>query len=206
MPNYQNSKIYKVWSPQTREIYVGSTTQPLSRRMTGHRSKYKMYKAGKHCYVSSFKILEFGDARIELICECPCDNKEQLRAIEGRYIRELNCCNKEIAGRDKKQYYIDNKNHINKRNQKWYINNKEKELAKCKQRYENNKEHILTKQKEYYESKKLLILEKQKKHYEANKDKMNSKVQCECGCFVNKRGISRHKRSAKHQRLMKAKA
>ena len=34
---YQNGKIYKIWSMETDEIYVGSTCQPLHKRMYDHR-------------------------------------------------------------------------------------------------------------------------------------------------------------------------
>jgi len=57
MPNYQNSKIYKVWSPQTDEVYIGSTTQPLSKRMVQHRTDYKTNRSR-----SSANIIKFGDA------------------------------------------------------------------------------------------------------------------------------------------------
>ena len=48
MPNYQNSKIYKLTSPHTNKIYIGSTTQKyLSDRKSGHIRDYKNYGNGK---------------------------------------------------------------------------------------------------------------------------------------------------------------
>ena len=47
--------------------------------------------------------MKYGDVRIELICECPCDNADP-GAVEGKYIREVNCCNKKIEGRTYKQW------------------------------------------------------------------------------------------------------
>ena len=35
---------------------------------------------------------------IELIKEAPCENIEQLRAIEGQYIRELGTLNQRVEG------------------------------------------------------------------------------------------------------------
>jgi hypothetical protein len=32
MPDYKNAKIYKLWSPEGDDIYIGSTTQPLYAR------------------------------------------------------------------------------------------------------------------------------------------------------------------------------
>jgi hypothetical protein len=33
MPDYQKGKIYKLWSPQGNEIYIGSTINPLAKRL-----------------------------------------------------------------------------------------------------------------------------------------------------------------------------
>jgi hypothetical protein len=58
MPNYQNAKIYKLWSPEGDDIYIGSTTQPLFARKAQHK-KYNDCSA---------KILyeKYNDVRIEL--------------------------------------------------------------------------------------------------------------------------------------------
>ena len=59
-----------------------------------------------------------------------------------------------------------------------------------KEWYDDNKEHI-------------------KKYYETNKEKINEYrsqiVTCECGCEVTKRNLSKHKKSKKHQELLKVK-
>ncbi len=41
MPNYQNGKIYKIWSPQGTEdeIYFGSTCDELYKRKSHHKNK-----------------------------------------------------------------------------------------------------------------------------------------------------------------------
>ena len=46
---------------------------------------------------------------IELVVECPVENAEQLRAIEGQYIREMGTLNIRIEGRTKQRYREDNK-------------------------------------------------------------------------------------------------
>ena len=38
---YQDGKIYKTLNSETSDIYVGSTTQKLSKRMTNHRTNFK---------------------------------------------------------------------------------------------------------------------------------------------------------------------
>ena len=48
--NYQNGKIYKITANVNEDegdIYIGSTTQSLSKRMAEHRNNYKRWKHGK---------------------------------------------------------------------------------------------------------------------------------------------------------------
>ncbi len=99
--NYSNAKVYAIRSHQTPDIYIGSTTGRLCARLCGHKGKFKLWKAGKKCdYVSSFKILEYGDAYIELLQDCPCENSEQLLRYEGLQIRAAeHCVNKRVPGR-----------------------------------------------------------------------------------------------------------
>jgi predicted RNA-binding Zn-ribbon protein involved in translation (DUF1610 family) len=62
--------IYKITSPNTDLVYVGKTNRTLGRRFSGHLSNDKRFLAGKRkrrC--TSYKVLEHGDARIELIEE-----------------------------------------------------------------------------------------------------------------------------------------
>ena len=45
--NYDQSKLYKIWSPQGDKIYIGSTTKELlCQRMTAHRKDYTKWKNG----------------------------------------------------------------------------------------------------------------------------------------------------------------
>ena len=131
MPDYKNGKIYKLWSPEGDEIYIGSTTQDLSRRKAKHKRQNN---------VCNSKILfeKYTDVRIELLEECPCDNREQLVKKEGEYIRNNNCINKKIEGRTKKEWYEDNKEKRKESMDNWYENNKER----YKEYYEDNKKHI----------------------------------------------------------------
>jgi predicted GIY-YIG superfamily endonuclease len=82
MSKYQNSKIYKLVSPHTDEIYIGSTTQRLCHRLSGHKSDCKKIKNKS----TSSKLFELGEVKIILIEECPCDNKEQLLKRERHHI------------------------------------------------------------------------------------------------------------------------
>ena len=119
MPNYANAKIYQIISPNHPVPYIGSTTQPLSNRMTCH--KKKGYNT------SSRIVLDAGDAYIELIEEYPCENREQLNRREGEVIRQRECVNRRVAGQTvsewreaNRQSIRDYKNHHRRENPELY--------------------------------------------------------------------------------------
>ena len=143
MPDYKTGKIYCIRSHLTDEVYIGSTTTPLSTRMVGHRTKFKNGSG-----VSSSEILKHGDAYIELIEEFPCDNRDQLNRREGQVIRiTANCVNKRIEGRTPSERYIDNKEAILAQQKIYCANNKERKFNNNKAYYLANKEALLAKQK-----------------------------------------------------------
>ena len=194
MPDYKNGKIYKLWSPQGDEIYIGSTVNTLARRKSLHKSKM-------NC-CSKLLFEKYDDVRIELIEEFPCENKMELNKREGQHMRNNTCINKYIAGRTIKEYHEDNKEKIKQYQKEWYEDNKEKILEKMKEYYEDNKENKKIYDKEYRENNK----EKIKEYREHNKEKIkeykkeynSKKVTCECGCEVRRDWLSKHKRSIKH--------
>ena len=104
---YRNGKIYRIVSNQTYQQYIGSTIQPLKYRLSGHVRDFIRYQRSKQDsshsnsqYISSFEILKFSDAAIQLIEEFPCASKLALETREGYYIRNNpNCVNKVIPGR-----------------------------------------------------------------------------------------------------------
>jgi len=139
MPDYKNGKIYCIRSHLTDEVYIGSTTSPLSTRMVAHRTHFK-----KGIYVSSSEILKHGDAYIELIEDFPCENKEQLNKKEGQVIRATaDCVNKRIEGRTPSERYIDNREAKLAYMKVYNVNNKETTSAYKKAYYQANKERIL---------------------------------------------------------------
>ena len=171
MPDYQKGKIYCIRSHQTDKVYVGSTVQELSMRMCGHRKDFKNYKNGKYCYVTSFDILDYDDAYIELIEDFPSENRNQLEKREGVFIREMECVNKIIVGRDIKEYKEANKDKLSDYFKKRYESNKDKIKEIRKEYQEANKDKIKQRNKEYHEANK----DKKKEYREANKDMINQK-------------------------------
>ena len=127
MNKFQSGKIYKIVDNTTDLIYIGSTCKTLNQRLRGHKSDYKSFQAGKMNFITSFKILENNDYKIELIKNFPCQNKQQLNIAEGFEIKQaktdgLNIVNRNIAGQtvkeSKTQYRQNNINIINEKKKK----------------------------------------------------------------------------------------
>jgi len=85
-------KIYKITSAQTPDVYIGSTKGSLAVRMAGHRRSYSSFLKGERSNMTSFAIVKFQDATIELLQEVPEDvrDDEELRFQQ----EEPNCINK----------------------------------------------------------------------------------------------------------------
>jgi len=181
MTDYKKGLIYTIRSPHTDNIYIGSTCQRLSKRLYAHKSNFRKYKNGATKYITSYKILEFGDAYIELLESYPCNNKIELCKREGEVIREYKniCVNKYIAGKTLKKYYQENKEQV----KQYYQENKEQIKEKKKQYYQENKEQV----KQCYQENK----EKRKQHYHKNKERHY----CECGGHYFLRSKSNHEKT-----------
>ena len=218
MPNYQNGKLYTIRSHQTDKVYVGSTTQVLSVRMGGHRANFKLYNNGGGTnYVSSFELLTYDDAYIELIELYPCNSKTELDRGEGVYIRQMDCVNKNIAGRTPAEYYQDNKEQLTERQKQYYQDNKEQITERHKQYYQDNREQIEERKKQYYQDNREQIKEyrveyrqqnkeKIKQYYQYNREKIaerdNKKFSCECGGKYTHKNKTIHLRTKKHQKYL----
>jgi hypothetical protein len=154
MTTYYESKIYKITSAQTPDIYIGSTTKTLNSRLTGHKMNYRKYLRGKYAYVTSFEIVKYPDCKIELLELCNFDTKEQLRRREGEYILNNECINMRVAGRTRKEtcknYYNNNKDKIKKYKA-------EKFNCLCSGKYTNGTKsrHLKSKKHHIYKNKKI---------------------------------------------------
>jgi hypothetical protein len=92
-------RIYKIVSSECDGVYIGSTTKQLEMRFSCHKSLYKLYVNGKTNYVTSFEIMKFVDAKIELIHEGMFEGKKDLEKFEGETMRTTpNVVNKNVAG------------------------------------------------------------------------------------------------------------
>ena len=169
MVNYQNGKIYTIrCRSDDTLIYVGSTSQTLSQRMTQHRCGCKR-SAG----CSFYKYIidnNWDEWYIELYEMYPCNSKEELGKREGEVIRQIATINKKISGRTQKEYYEEHAEKLKEYQNTYRVVNTDKV-----------KEH----KKEY-----------SKKNAEKISEKKKEKVCCDiCGTFIRKDGLTRHKKS-----------
>ena len=99
MNEYSRAQIYLLKSNHTNDIYIGSTIQGLNVRFTKHKFDYKRYMNGNYHYVSSFEIMKYDDAYIQLLEDFPCNNKKELHRREGELMKKMVCVNRKVEGR-----------------------------------------------------------------------------------------------------------
>ena len=167
--DYKNGKIYKILNNIDDNVYIGSTCQSLSERMSKHRWSIKM---NRHNGAFGDKVRELGIEQfyIELIEEYPCTSREQLLAKEGYHIRQSGTLNKQVAGRTKQEFrklWYENNPDYNRE----YREEHKKEISEqCKIYRETHKDLIYQHGKEYRAANKDSIRESKKQYEEANKD------------------------------------
>jgi hypothetical protein len=190
MVNYQNGKIYKLWSPSNEElIYIGSTTQNLSMRKAGHIASFKRWQNQKSPFMTSFSVLECDDHRIDLIETFPCNSNEELLAREGYWIQNLACLNKYVpSGLSRKEYqtrYLqENKKHKQSYDKEYNLIHKDSISKRGKQYYDKNKDFFSQKNREYREKSK------------------RTKCSCSCGLNFLKSDLRLHIKSKMHQNFV----
>ena len=160
--NYQNGKICCIRKNIDDDIYVGSTTQTLSKRMAKHRGEINCKKSFNYKIYVRMRELGVENFYIELLEEYSCENVEQLRKREGEFIRQIGTLNARIECRSKKeynddfrllrpeyskQYCTDHKETIRKQNKNYYEEHKDEAREYSKQYYIEPK-HNLTQKKE----------------------------------------------------------
>ena len=146
--------IYVIRSHQTEDIYYGSTKQRLSQRIGEHRRNYYRYIEGQYGYTSSYDIVQFDDAYIELVEEVEYENRDVLLAREGFHIRNNKCVNKLITGRTRKEYQEEHKKHIQVIRKKYHEEHKEERNERSKTWRKENKIDVSDYNKQYHEEHK----------------------------------------------------
>jgi len=156
MVNYNNSTVYKLHSYDNDLIYIGSTTQPLAKRLYEHKHKSN---------TCSSKILfeQSDNVIITEIEHVNVSSKTELLKIERRYIENMECVNKNIPLRTNREYTLDNKDKYKQYYKQYILDNKDK-IKEYKKQYDiDNKD----KSKQY----RLDNKDKSKQYRIDNKDK-----------------------------------
>jgi hypothetical protein len=173
MPDYGKGKIYAIRCTDSDDVYIGSTVESLSKRMSGHRRKHN--STPNAC--ASSALIGRGTAYIELVEDFPCERVEQLRKREGEIIRSRVCVNRYIAGRTGEEYREENKEHRDKQKKEYYQANREEIVQKKKEYHEQHKEKHNAYTREYRKKNKEILAKKAKeKRQKQDKEKVNAKA------------------------------
>ena len=174
MPNFSKGKIYKLVSNKSSDVYIGSCLVDLSKRLYGHKSKSN--KA-----VSKSMFVDGAIISIVLIEDCPCENKNQLKARELHFITTLECINKnkpfitdiDIVNRKEwmKLYDDLHKEEKAQRGAEYYKTHKE-QIAQYR---ETNKEQIKATHQAYNETHKEQIAQQKAEYYETHKEEIKQR-------------------------------
>jgi hypothetical protein len=186
-----HGKVYKIVSSETDKVYIGSTIRPLYERLSVHKEKYKLYLKGEQHYVTSFEIVKFSDARIELLHEDLFASKADLHRLEGQYMLSTdNCVNKCIAGRTSKERYLLNAENIKQYQVEYRKQNKEKIN-------EQRRKHREEKADNNKQRKQQLMNDQINSHEEI--EKRSRTIQCPiCKAYLRYGGKARHEKTTKH--------
>jgi hypothetical protein len=207
MPNYANSKIYKLVSFNLPELpYYGSTTQTLCKRKGRHVSDYKANGLKASC--TSRIVIDAGDYEIIWVEDFPCENKDQLRARERYYIENRVCVNKNVPGRTTEEWYQANKVHVKAYQNEWQQANpmyhKEWHQANPmynKEYYHANLVHMKAYQKEWHQANPAYKKDYYKVNGAVQRARQSERIQCTvCNCMTSRGNCAQHQRSAKCKR------
>ena len=201
MPDYAKTVIYKITTGN--DLYIGSTCN-FTRRKNCHKSAIYNDKIKDYNTLLYQTIRENdGEWDIKVVVEFPCNTKqektieeERLRILLGANLNGYKCHTTKEERTEYMRLFS-----LNYRN-----GDKRDEMLKAKKEwYENNKVNIRLQQNEYRANNIELCRQQKKDSYHLNKEKHKEITICDCDCEVRKREITRHKKTAKHIKLMEAK-
>ena len=188
--DYANARIYCIrdHTQNGRIVYIGSTTRAVSQRMADHRQtmrdkpNIKIYQLMAKGGVVNFYA--------ELVCNFPCNNREELLAEEGRHIRMHQTVadggNTLVAGRSQRQNYIENHEVIREKAKENYAENIEAIRQRDRNRYAADKATFAARNleyrqrnaeqlKAYADARKAQRAETNKAYHAAHRDEINAR-------------------------------
>jgi hypothetical protein len=180
--------IYKITSPHTDKMYIGSTRRDLHTRFLQHK------RDGNH--TRSREIICLGDAVIECLEEVDITLVKERERFHIELQREK-CVNYQIPLRTQKDWRDENKDYLYQYHHNLYVDNKTEINARNKKNYYENRDRYLERQRAKWNEVKESMNEKKRLQYQ------NIKViECECGSKCKKKNYKTHLKSNKHQKYL----
>lgn len=201
---YNNSKIYKMVDQVNGYFYIGSTCNPLSKRLYRHKCDAKKHPEQKN--YKYFNEIGFDNVKIVLIEEHYLENREQLIREEDKviqmYLHDEKCLNSIRAfvtpeearakyGEQRKIRYQEHKEEELATNKKYRDLNRDAIIQQKRMAYKNNRTELLEQQKKYY-----------KDHIDEIHERRNKQLLCACGEAYSYSNKKRHERCKKHQAFL----
>jgi hypothetical protein len=204
------AKLYKLYTLEGDETYIGYTFDTLENRISKHYKAYQEYKEDKRKFHDSFSLFEKykDNVFIELIKQF--DNikdKDLLKHKRNEYIKKSN--NKDKVKLTKAQYALEWKEQNKQRLHDYYQIYYKQNLDRIRERYRQrwtcevcninlNKWSRVRHEKTKLHQSLLNNIPIQTK---------NKRITCECGCTIVScpYHINKHKATDKHKRFMELK-
>lgn len=140
-----NGIIYKIYLESDRKtVYIGSSFHTKEYRFNKHKYNYRSYLKGKYDYVTSFELVKYPDAKIDLIKDVKVKNKTELRQIENDFITIYDDLGFTVVNKNKafrtqqdkqKQNVIKSTKYNQQHREEIREKQKEKFICKCGGRY-----------------------------------------------------------------------
>ena len=143
---YNNGKIYKIISPNSSKVYVGSTCNDLHKRLKAHIYSFKCWLKdnSKQTYLKSYELIKLGSVDIILLESVNCSSKEELLNKEKEWIEQLK---EDLINNNNPIRTDDDKKKYARKYMKGYY---ELHNDKFKQYYQLNRDKRLEYQNNYY--------------------------------------------------------
>jgi hypothetical protein len=185
---FEKGQIYKIepLNGAHEDIYIGVTCKSLEQCFQQHKNDYTRYLHGNYHFVTSFHLFDkygFENCKITLLETINTNSTHDMASRKSFYIRTLECVNKCIPLRSKKEYHADNRVSLLEYRKRYRVDNKESILEYGKRYRADNKESIAEYRKQY----------------------CSKKYTCECGATLRLSFKSKHNKTAKHKTIMESK-
>ena len=194
-------KIYKIYSLNGDEVYIGCTMRSLESRIQKHYKAYSEYLKGSRGNHESFKVFDLygNDTMIQLIKEFKHITEEDLKMKKDAYVKTHN--HKEYQRQEyHRQYYHNNIERIKAYDKDYY----QKNIEKIKQRYKQSWIcDVCNVELKKWGYQRHLNSAKHQRNEENNGAKPNPDIiKCICNCIVVRKNLPRHLLTKKHIQML----